>query len=119
MTMIMTTMFDKSVEIVRGVAANVLKQSVARKSVDTMERRSQKHLPLKVDDHIRVALSHIALSHIALNHIALRGPDILTALASIDQNPIAKGLLIKGLQNMENSHHLHMIRKARADFVLR
>jgi hypothetical protein len=88
--------------------------TMTEKSVEMVIVESQKEAPPKVDDHIRVVLKHIALEH-----IAQMVPDILTARASIDHNPITKGLLIKGLQNMESSHRLHMIRKARADFVLR
>jgi hypothetical protein len=83
--------------------------TMTAKSVEMAIVESKKEAPPKVDDHIRVVLKHIIL----------KVPDILTAPASIDLNPITKGLLIKGLQNMDSSHRLHMIRQARADFVLR
>ena len=88
--------------------------TMTAKSVEMAIVESKKEAPPKVDDHIRVVLKHIVLKH-----IVLKVPDILTAPASIDLNPITKGLLIKGLQNMDSSHRLHMIRQARADFVLR
>jgi hypothetical protein len=98
--------------------------TMTAKSVEMAIVESKKEAPPKVDDHIRVVLKHIVLKHIVLKHIVLKHivlkvPDILTAPASIDLNPITKGLLIKGLQNKESSHRLHMIRQARADFVLR
>jgi hypothetical protein len=95
------------------MTTRMMMTTMTEKSVEMAIVENQKEVPPKVDDHIQVALKHIALKH-----IALMVPDILTVPANIDHNPITKGLLIKGHQNMERSHRLHMIRKGRADFVL-
>jgi hypothetical protein len=102
----------------------MMMMTMTEKNVEMAIVESQKEAPPKVDDHIRVVLKHIVLKHIVLKHIVLKHIvltvlDVLTAPASIDHNPITKGLLIKGRQNMESCHRLRMVRKARADFVLR
>jgi hypothetical protein len=114
MKMMTTTMIEKSVVRVIVVAMNDAKKCVAKVNAEKVIIGSPKAALPKVDDH-----SPDVQKLIVLKLIVLTVPDVIRAPASTNRSQNTKGRLIRGRQNMESSHRLRMVRRARVDFILR
>ena len=105
----MTTMIEKSVVIVNVVAMTDARKSVAKVSAEKAIIGSPKVALPKGDDH----------SPDVQKLIVLTAPDVIRAPASTSHSQNTKGRLIRVRQNMESSHRLRMVRRARVDVILR
>jgi hypothetical protein len=104
-----TMMIEKNVEIVNVVAMNDARKSVAKVSAEKAIIGSPKVALPKGDDH----------SPDVQKPIVLTAPDVIRAPASTNRSQNTKDRLIRVRQNMESSHRLRMVRRARVDFILR
>jgi hypothetical protein len=105
----MTTMIEKNVEIVNVEAMTDAKKSVEKVSAEKAIIGSPKAALPKGDDH----------SPDVQKLIVLTAPDVIRAPASTSHSQNTKGRLIRVRRNMESSHLLRMVRRARVDFILR
>ncbi len=103
-----TTMIEKNGVRVIVVAMNDAKKCVAKVNAEKVIIGSPKAALPKVDDH----------SPDVQKLIVLTVPDVIRAPASTNRSQNTKGRLIRGRQNMESSHRLRMVRRARVDFIL-